>query len=37
MQVWVRNGELPEPDPDLAADMYEYARKALARAGIPPL
>ena len=33
MQVWVRNGELPEPDPDLAADMYEFAREVLAEAG----
>ena len=33
MQVWVERGELPEPDPDLAADMYEFAREALAQAG----
>ena len=33
MQVWVRDGELPEPDPDLAADMYELAREVLAEAG----
>ena len=33
MQVWVRNGELPEPDTDLAADMYELARQVLAGAG----
>jgi oxygen-independent coproporphyrinogen III oxidase len=30
---WVRQGKVPEPDPDLAADMYHYAREALAAAG----
>ena len=30
---WVRQGKLPEPDPDLAADMYQYARESLADAG----
>ena len=30
---WVRQGKLPEPDPDLAADMYQYARKSLADSG----
>ncbi len=33
MQSWVRQGRLPEPDPDLAADMYQYARNLLAGAG----
>ena len=33
MEQQVRRGELPEPDPDLAADMYEYARGAMAGAG----
>ncbi|MCH8108286.1 MAG: radical SAM family heme chaperone HemW [Chloroflexi bacterium] len=30
---WVRQGKLPEPDPDLAADMYQHARESLAQAG----
>ena len=30
---WVRQGKLPEPDADLAADMYQYARGSLADAG----
>ncbi len=30
---WVREGKLPEPDPDLAADMYQCARGLLADAG----
>jgi len=30
---WVQQGKLPEPDPDLAADMYHYAETALAAAG----
>ena len=30
---WVRQGKLPEPDPDLAADMYQFARESLADAG----
>lgn len=30
---WVQQGKLPEPDPDLAADMYHYAQGLLADAG----
>jgi oxygen-independent coproporphyrinogen-3 oxidase len=30
---WVKSGRLPEPDPDLARDMYELARNELAAAG----
>jgi oxygen-independent coproporphyrinogen-3 oxidase len=30
---WVEQGRLPEPDSDLAADMYDFARVALADAG----
>ena len=33
LEKWVREGQLPEPDPDLAADMYELAQEALARSG----
>lgn len=33
MHQWVRQGTLPEPDPDLAADMYELARELLGAAG----
>jgi oxygen-independent coproporphyrinogen-3 oxidase len=33
MQAWVRRGLLVEPDPDAAADMYEWASEALGRAG----
>lgn len=33
MQRWTKRGLLPEPDPDLAADMYEHAARYLARAG----
>jgi len=33
LQRWVSRGLLPSPDPDLAADMYELAAEALARAG----
>jgi oxygen-independent coproporphyrinogen-3 oxidase len=33
MQSWVKQGRLPEPDPDLAADMYHYAEDLLAEAG----
>ena len=29
----VRDGEMPEPDPDLAADMYDLAREQLESAG----
>jgi oxygen-independent coproporphyrinogen-3 oxidase len=30
---WVGRGLLPEPDPDLAADMYEWAAERLEQAG----
>ncbi len=30
---WVAEGAVPEPDPDLAADMYHYAEDALEGAG----
>lgn len=30
---WVQAGQLPEPDPDLAADMYDLAIEMLERAG----
>jgi oxygen-independent coproporphyrinogen-3 oxidase len=33
MQRWAANGLLPLPDPDLAADMYEWAAGRLAQAG----
>ena len=33
LRRWVAAGRLPEPDPDLAADMYDHARRALAGAG----
>ena len=33
LRRWVQQGSLPEPDPDLAADMYDHARVALADAG----
>ena len=33
MHRWVAEGKIPEPDPDLAADMYQYARESLAAAG----
>ena len=33
LRRWVQQGRLPEPDPDLAADMYDHARVALAAAG----
>ena len=33
MHRWAEEGKIPEPDPDLAADMYQYAREALAPAG----
>ena len=33
LRRWVEQGRLPEPNPDLAADMYDYARTALAGAG----
>jgi oxygen-independent coproporphyrinogen-3 oxidase len=33
MQNWTARGLLSEPDPDLAADMYEWAAEALEQAG----
>ena len=30
---WVERGEVPHPDPDLAADMYQHARELLGRQG----
>ena len=33
LRRWVEQGRLPEPDPDAAADLYDYARSALAGAG----
>ena len=33
LRRWVQQGRLPEPNPDLAADMYDHARAALAAAG----
>ena len=33
LRRWVEQGRLPDPDPDLAADMYDHARAALADAG----
>ena len=33
LRRWVELGRLPQPDPDLAADMYHYARELLAAAG----
>ena len=33
MRVWADQGRIPEPDPDLAADMYLLARQVLADAG----
>ncbi len=33
LRRWVEQDRLPEPDPDLAADMYDHARAALADAG----
>jgi oxygen-independent coproporphyrinogen-3 oxidase len=34
MKTWVERGRLPEPDDDLAADMYELATTLLAEAGL---
>ena len=34
MERWVRTGQLPEPDPDLAADMYLLAEDMLDKAGL---
>lgn len=33
MHDWTRRGEVPLPDPDLAADMYEFAEHALGQVG----
>ncbi len=33
LDEWVKKGALPSPDPDFAADCYEIARDALAKAG----
>ena len=33
MHRWAQEGKIPEPDPDLAADMYLYAQDALDGAG----
>ena len=33
MERWVASGEMPEPDPDLAADMYLMAEETMARQG----
>ena len=33
MHQWAREGKIPEPDPDLAADMYSYARELLRSRG----
>lgn len=33
MHDWTRRGEVPLPDPDLAADMYAFAECALGEAG----
>ena len=33
MHKWASEGSIPEPDSDLAADMYQYARESLADAG----
>ena len=33
MERWVRDGRMPAPDLDLAADMYELAEAALSQAG----
>ena len=30
---WTRRGQVPFPDPDLAADMYEHTERALGEAG----
>jgi len=32
MHRWLEDGKIPEPDSDLAADMYQYARESLAAA-----
>jgi oxygen-independent coproporphyrinogen-3 oxidase len=33
MYDWTRRGEVPFPDPDLAADMYDHAEEAMGGAG----
>ena len=33
MHKWASDGSITEPDSDLAADMYQYARESLANAG----
>jgi oxygen-independent coproporphyrinogen-3 oxidase len=33
MHDWTRRGEVPFPDPDLAADMYDHAEEAMGGAG----
>ena len=33
LEQWVSQGKLPQPDPDLAADMYILARETLGKAG----
>ena len=33
MKVWADQGKVPEPDPDMAADMYALARRVLAASG----
>ena len=33
MRVWADQGKIPEPDPDVAADMYALAREVLADRG----
>ncbi|MBI4339410.1 MAG: radical SAM family heme chaperone HemW [Chloroflexi bacterium] len=33
LEAWVRGGKVPEPDPDLAADMYELAQEQAGAAG----
>ena len=33
MRVWADQGKIPEPDPDVAADMYAVARDVLSAAG----
>ena len=33
MRLWADQGRIPEPDPDLAADMYAIARRVLAESG----
>lgn len=34
MHDWTRRGDVPLPDPDLAADMYALAERALGEAGL---